>query len=109
MSKLIAEHILPIQTPGGIHPRSLRSLPTVRNIAVLQSTKAFWEKTGHTFKQDMRVLAKTTDKDFEDFQLILQKAALQNTSITGLIAQARAQGAPAVLTNTANATLTEGI
>ena len=48
----------------------------VRKLAVLQSTKAFWDKTGHTFKQDMRVLAGTTDKHFEDFQLNLQKAAL---------------------------------
>ena len=63
----------------------------------------------------MRVLAATTDKDFQDFQLNLQKASLQNTSITGLIAQARAQGATAVqktlqhvLMHTANAPMIEG-
>ena len=82
---------------------------------MLQSTKTFWEKTGHTFKQDMRVLAKTTDKDFQDFQLNLQNAALRNMSITELIGQARAQGATAVqktlqhvLMHTANAPMTEG-
>ena len=32
----------------------------VRKLAVLQSTKAFWEKHSHNFKQDMQVLAKTT-------------------------------------------------
>jgi hypothetical protein len=82
---------------------------------VLQSTKALWEKHSHNFKEDMRVLAKTTDKDFVVFQLNMQKAALQNTSITGLISQARAQGATAVqktlqhvLMHTANAPMTEG-
>ena len=40
---------------------------TVRKLAVLQSTKAFWQQHGHKFKEDMRVLAKATDKDFEDF------------------------------------------
>ena len=54
----------------------------VRKLAVLQSTKAFWEKHSDTFKRDMRVLAKTTDKDFEDFQMNMQKAAMENTSIT---------------------------
>ena len=68
----------------------------VRKLAVLLSTKAFWEKHAHTFLEDIKVLAKTTDKDFEDFQLNMQKAALQNTSITALISQARAQGATTV-------------
>ena len=71
------------------------AVDAVRKLSVLQSTKAFWEKTGQTFKQDMRVLVGTTDKDFQDFQLNLQKATLQNTSITELIGQARAQGAMA--------------
>ena len=81
-------------------------------------TKASWEKHSHNFKEDMRVLAKSADKDFFDFQLNklnMQKAALQNTSITGLISQARAQGATAVqktlqhvLMHTANAPMTEG-
>ena len=91
------------------------AVDAVRKLSVLQSTKAFWEKTGQTFKQDMRVLAGTTDKDFQDFQLNLQKATLQNTSITELIGQARAQGATAVqktlqhvLMHTANAPMTEG-
>ena len=69
---------------------------TVRKLAVLQSTKAFWQKHGHKFKGDMRVLAKATNKDFEDFQLNIQKAAMQNTSITGLISEAKAQCATAV-------------
>ena len=91
------------------------AVDAVRKLSVLQSTKAFWKKTGQTFKQDMRVLAGTTDKDFQDFQLNLQKATLQNTSITELIGQARAQGATAVqktlqhvLMHTANAPMTEG-
>ena len=91
------------------------AVDAVRKLSVLQSTKAFWEKTGHTFKQDMRVLAKTTDKDFQDFQLNLQNAAVRNMSITELIGQARAQGATAVQTtlqhvlmHTANAPMTEG-
>jgi len=87
----------------------------VRKLSVLQSTKAFWEKHSHNFKQDMQVLANTTEKDFQDFQLNMQKAALKNTSITGLISEARAQGATAVqktlqhvLMHTANAPMTEG-
>jgi len=82
---------------------------------VLKSTKAFWDKHSDTFKRDMRVLAKTTDKDFHDFQMSMQKAATDNTSITGLISQARAQGAAHVqktlqhmLMHTANAPMTEG-
>ena len=90
------------------------AVDAVRKLSVLQSTKAFWEKTGHTFKQDMRVLAKTTDKDFRDFQLNLQNAALRNMSIAELIGQAGAQGATAVqktlqhvLMHTANAPMTD--
>ena len=86
-----------------------------RKLSALQSMNAFWENTGHTFRQDMRVLANTTDKDFQDLQLNLQKAALRNTSNTELIGQARAQGATAVqktlqhvLMHTANAPMTEG-
>ena len=63
----------------------------------------------------MQVLAKTIAKYFVDFQSNMQKAALQNTSITGLISQARAQGATEVqktlqhvLMHTANAPMTEG-
>ena len=87
----------------------------VRKLAVLQSTKAFWQQHSHKFKEDMRVLAKATDKDFEDFQLNIQKAAMQSTSITGLIGAAKAQAATAVqktlqhlLMHTANAPMTEG-
>ena len=87
----------------------------VRKLAVLQSTKAFWDKHSDTFKRDMRVLAKTTDKDFEYFQMNMQKAAMENTSITGLISEARAQGAANVqktfqhlLMHTANAPMAEG-
>ena len=39
------------------------AVDAVRKLSVQQSTKAFWEKTGHTFK---RVLANTTDRDFQD-------------------------------------------
>ena len=63
----------------------------VRKLQVLQSTKAFWAKTGNTFCKDMKVIANTTDKDFEDFQLNMQKSALQNVPITTLISQAKAQ------------------
>ena len=45
----------------------------VRKLAVLQSTKAFWDKHSDTFKREMRVLAKTTDKYFDDFQMSMQK------------------------------------
>ena len=58
--------------------------------------------------------AKATDKDIEDFQLNIQKATMQNTSITGLISAAKAQGATSVqktlqhlLMHTANAPMTE--
>ena len=87
----------------------------VRKLQVLQSTKAFWAKTGNTFCKDMKVIAKTTDKDFEDFQLNMQKSALQNVPITTLISQARAQGAVAVqktlqhvLMHTATTAFSEG-
>ena len=70
----------------------------------------------HAANRGMRcALAKTTAKYFEDFQSNMQKAALQNTSIIGLISQARAQGATAVqktlqrvLMRTAHAPMTEG-
>ena len=88
---------------------------SLRKLSVLQSTKAFWEKHSPSFKEDMRVPAKTTDKGSFDCHLNMQKAALQNTSITGLISQARAQGATPVqktlqhvLMHTANAPMTEG-
>ena len=68
----------------------------VRKLAVLQSTKAFWQQHSHKFKEDMRVLAKATDEGFEAFQLNIQKAAMQNTSITDLISAAKAQGGTAV-------------
>ena len=87
----------------------------VRKLQVLQSTKAFWAKTGHTFCKDMKVIANTTDKDFEDFQLNMQKSALQNVPITTLISQARAQGSVAVqktlqhvLLHTATTAFSEG-
>ena len=44
----------------------------VRKLQVLQSTKAFWAKTGTTLCKGMKLIAKTTDNDFEDFQLNLQ-------------------------------------
>ena len=82
---------------------------------MLQSTKAFWAKSGANFCRDMKIIAKTTDKDFEAFQYNMQKAALQNVPITTLISQARAQGAEAVqktlqhvLLHTATTTFSEG-
>ncbi len=72
------------------------AVDAVRKLALLQSTKAFWKKTSHTFGEDMRVLAKATDKDLEDFQANIQKAALRNVPITTLISEGRAQGAIAV-------------
>ena len=87
----------------------------VRKLQVLQSTKVFWAKTGHTFCKDMKIIAKTTDKDFEAFQLSLQKAAIQNVPITSLISQAKAQGCVAVqrtlqhvLMHTATTAFSEG-
>ena len=44
----------------------------------------------------MKVVAKTTDKDLENFQLNMQKSALQNVPITALNSQANAQGAVTV-------------
>ena len=72
------------------------AVDSIRKLLVLQSTKAFWVKTSHTFGKDMRVLASATDKDFQDFQMNTQKAALSNVPITRLISQGRAQGATAV-------------
>ena len=87
----------------------------IRKLQVLQSTKVFWAKTGHTFCKDMKILANTTDKDFEDFQLNLQRAAIQNVPITALISQAKAQGCVAVqktlqhvLMHTATTAFSEG-
>ena len=87
----------------------------VRKLQVLQSTKGFFEKHSRSFAEDIRVLAKAKDKDFEAFQANLQQAVLQNTSITGLISEARQQGSAAVqktlqhmLMHTANAAMTEG-
>ena len=63
---------------------------------MLRSTKLFWQKSGDAFCKDMGVIAKTTDKDFQDLQYNIQKAALQNVPIATLIAQARASGNVAV-------------
>ena len=88
---------------------------SVRRLAVLQSTKGFFEKHSSNFAKDLSTIAKATQKDFEAFQANLKQAALQNTSITGLISAARQQGAVAVqktlhhmLMHTASAPLTEG-
>ena len=64
----------------------------VRKLQVLRSTKVFWAKSGESFSKDMKILAKTTDKHFEAFQLNLQKAAIQNVPITSLISAAHAEG-----------------
>ena len=81
---------------------------------MLQSTEALCEKHSPKFKHNMQVLANTTAKYFEDLQSNVQKAALQNTSIAGLVGPARAQGAIAVqqtlqhvLMHIANAPMTE--
>ena len=55
-----------------------------------QSTKLFWAKTGHSFGKDMKLIAQTTDKDFEAFQYNLQRAAIHNVPITTHISQAKA-------------------
>ncbi len=68
----------------------------VRKLSVLQSTKSFFEKHQNSFKEDLRIIAKATDKEFEAFQANLRQAALQNTSITGLISAAQQQGTPGV-------------
>ena len=81
----------------------------------MRSTKGFFEKHSATFKEDIRVLAKTTSKDIEDFQHNIQQAVLQNTSLTSLIGNAKSRGATNVqktlqhlLMHTANAPFTEG-
>ena len=68
----------------------------VRKLAVLQSTKAFLEKHSGSFAKDLSTIAKATDKDCEAFQASLQQAAMQNTSVIGLISAARQHGAVAV-------------
>ena len=87
----------------------------VRKLQVLQSTKLFWAKTGHSFSKDMKLIAQTTDKDFEAFQYNLQRAAIHNVPITTLISQAKAQGNAAVqrtlqhvLMHTATTAFSEG-
>ena len=87
----------------------------VRKLQVLQSTKLFWAKTGHSFSKDMKLIAQTTDKDFEAFQHNLQRAAIHNVPITTLISQAKAQGNAAVqrtlqhvLMHTATTAFSEG-
>ena len=91
------------------------AVDAVRQQSVLQSTKTFWEKTDHTFKQHMRALTGTTDKDLQYFQLNLQKAVLRNTPVTELIGQAKHQGVTAVhhtlqhiLMHATNTPMTEG-
>ena len=37
----------------------------VSKLAKLRSTRVFWKKHSHSFKQDMQILASTTDADFE--------------------------------------------
>ena len=74
------------------------AVDAVRKLQVLRSTKLFWTKTGPKFCKDMKIIAKTTDKDFEEFQATMQKAAIKNVPITTLICEARCQGAVAVQT-----------
>ena len=40
----------------------------VRKLAVLQSTKAFFEKHSGSFAKDLSTIAKATDEDFDAFQ-----------------------------------------
>ena len=87
----------------------------VRKLQVLQSTKLFWAKTGHSFSKDMKLIAQTTDKDFEAFQYNLQRAAIHNVPISTLISEAKAQGNAAVqrtlqhvLMHTATTAFSEG-
>ena len=88
---------------------------TVRKLAVLRSTRVFMDKHATSFAADMKIIAGTTDKDFEAFQANLTAAALQNMSLTQLISEAKHKGATAVqktlqhmLMHTANAPMTEG-
>ena len=88
---------------------------TVRKLQVLQSTKGFFMKHAKTFAQDLRVIAKATDKDFEVFQANLRKDAMQGASIPALISAAKQQAMPGVqkvlqhfLMHTTNVAMTEG-
>ena len=57
----------------------------VRKLAVLQSTKAFFEKHSGSFAKDLSTIAKATDKDFEAVAANLKQADVHNTSIIGLV------------------------
>ena len=88
---------------------------TVRKIKVLQSTQGFFTKHSKTFAQDMRFIAKATDKDFEVFQANLRKDALQGGNIPALISAAKQQAMPGVqkvlqhmLLHTSNVAMTQG-
>ena len=88
---------------------------TVRKLQVLQSTKGFFTKHAKTFAQDLRLIAKATDKDFELFQANLRTDALQGGSIPALISAAKQQAMPSVqkvlqhmLMHTTNVAMTQG-
>ena len=88
---------------------------TVRKLEVLQSTKGFFAKHSKTFAQDLQLIAKATDKDFELFQANLRQDAMQGASVPALIAAAKQQKLPGVqkvlqhlLMHTANVAMTEG-
>ena len=87
---------------------------TVRKLEVLQSTKGFFAKHAQTFAQDLRLIAKATDKDFEQFQANL-RASERGASVPALIAAAKQQKMPGVqkvlqhlLMHTTNVAMTEG-
>ena len=63
---------------------------TVRKLEVLQSTKGFFAKHQQTFAQDLRLIAKATDKDFEQFQANL-RASERGASVPALIVAAKQQ------------------
>ena len=67
---------------------------TVRKLEVLQSTKGFFAKHAQTFAQDLRLIAKATDKDFEQFQANL-RASERGASVPALIVAAKQQKMPA--------------
>ena len=87
---------------------------TVRKLEVLQSTKGFFAKHQQTFAQDLRLIAKATDKDFEQFQANL-RASERGASVPALIVAAKQQKMPGVqkvlqhlLMHTTSVAMTEG-
>ena len=107
---VLADAIVEVtETGSSLRANNLRILDEV-----LQSTTRFFTKHQQTFAQDLRRIAKATDKDFEQFQANL-RASERGASVPALIAAAKQQKMPGVqkvlqnlLMHTTNVAMTEG-